>query len=130
MPPVKKEPNFKLGINLEDLDRIDPIMRQRLLHKRLDLENPVRIATNSLEVAIPFVCNLRDAATICDIIRSEDRKAGDAPTRIYLKNGTRDWKRTSPNTLFGVQVKGQLHLNPQVFNVPIEHTPPEREALF
>lgn len=123
MPKIKrnKELNFQLAIHLDDLDRIDSIIRQKMFKDRLNLVDPVTVNDG---VALAFSCSLLTAATLADIIRSEDRKAGDMPTRIYLRNGSGNWEAVPKNAIFTVTVKGNIHLNPGLFCVQIPQEPP------
>lgn len=125
------EPNFRLAIALDDLDRVDPIARQKMLAHRLDLENPIRITNKVCDAAVAFCCKIVDAAIICDLIRGEDRKAGDTPSRIFLDKGE-GWKSVPGNAVFTVTVRGTIKLNPQLFDVIVlNHTPlPVRTLTF
>lgn len=126
-----EEPNFRLAIALEDLDKVDPIARQKMLAHRLDLENPIRITSKICDAAVTFCCKIVDAALICDILRSEDRKAGDTPTRIFLDKGE-GWKAVPSNAVFTVEVRGSIKLNPQLFDIIVlNHTPlPVQKLTF
>lgn len=106
---------YRLAIDLKDLDRLDPVIRTRLLKGRLDLANPIQISKDRAipDHAIPFSCGLLSAATICDIIRSEDRKSGDFPTQLYIYKTT--WNRIPSHVALTIQVKGSVKLNPTIF---------------
>lgn len=121
--PREKEPQMNLAICEEDLERIDPIVRANTLKHRLDLEHPFRVFSNSNEIGVVFVCRLLDAAIICDIIRSEDRKGGDIETRIYIQEEGRQWQRVGKSAVFAVTVGGKLVLNPKLFQTEIVHKP-------
>ncbi len=132
MPKTNKpsaEERFRLAISLEDLDRIDPIQRANLLHRRLDLQEPIRLSRHSAEVIVLFRCSLKDAGYICDIIRSEDRKNGDSITRIYLQCDGGPRKRTGDNQVLIVQLNGVSSLNPILFQEPITLIPIARSKF-
>lgn len=121
MPPVKKEANFKLAINLYDLDRLDPHIRVKLLVGRIDLLKPIKVAKDRVEPepAVVFNCGLLTAASICDIIRNEDRNNGDFPTRLYIYR--QDWSRIPSHIQLTIVVGGKIVLNPEFFKVTINN---------
>ncbi len=109
----------RLGINPYDLNRLLQDERANTL-KMLNQTRVVRVdKEQSDEVALVFVCNLSDAARLCDTIRSWDAKAGDRPTRVYLcKN--RVWERLPGKALLSlVDGDGRVRLNPKWFTVKV-----------
>lgn len=76
-----------LAVNLADLDRMDPALRGPLLHGKLDLKaGHIRVDPRRVdEFAVGFTCDLLTAATLCDVVRSNDRKLRQSPTRVYLR---------------------------------------------
>ncbi len=111
---------WKLAINLYDLDRIAPTLRTKLFSGRLDLSKPLSTAWDRTnikeEVAVLFTCDLLTAAIICDTVRSHDRKAGDFPTRLYLKR--KSWARIpSGVVLTALTEENKCVLNPKVFSL-------------
>lgn len=109
----------KLAINLYDLDRLPADMRGKLLGGRLDLSSPIRTDWDRKdspdELALLFTCPLLTAAIVCDIIRDWDVKAGDFPTRIYLKR--KEWTRIPSHKRLTVVAGSKSHLNPDFFKI-------------
>lgn len=107
----------RLAVALADLDRVDPSIRGKLLAGRLDLTSTVRVGQDRMEdvPAVVFICPLLEAAIICDVLRSHDRKAGDPPTGIYI-NKAASWSRVTNNTVLTVLVDGKARLNPVIFS--------------
>lgn len=106
----------RLAVSLADLDRIDPSIRGSLLAGKLDLTKAIRVGQDRMEdvPAVVFSCDLLTAATVCDILRSHDRKVGDPPTGIYINKAT-SWSRVINSTVLTVLVDGKARLNPAVF---------------
>lgn len=127
MPPLAKsqprpradqpERAERLAVNLFDLDRIDPFIREQLGLARKLVAEAIRIdADRSDETAVAFGCPLEEAAATLDIIRDHDRRAGDHPTRAYLRRRAGGaWERMPANAVFSVIMRGQLALNADVF---------------
>lgn len=67
------------------------------------------------EVAVGFTCSLRDASILVDVLRSEDRKMGDPPTRVYIYKRPVGWKRLPKDAVLTVIMDAKVHLNPKVF---------------
>lgn len=117
MPIIpSKDHKHKLAIALPDLDRVSSEMRAKLLAGRLDLTQIIRVGQDRMEdvPAVVMTCDLLTAATICDILRSNDRQVGDPPTGLYLLKST-SWSRITNNTVLTVIVDGKVALNPVVF---------------
>lgn len=113
----------KLAVNLIDLDRLPPLSMEKMILP-YTIKKAIQCGQTKEDVGIEFNCDLLQAAVICDMIRSEDHKSGDTPTRLYLFNGS-IWKRLSdeavltrvscpPGSLNGPKIS----LHPQVFDVP------------
>lgn len=108
----------RLAINLSDLDRVTPEMRINLLKGRInpskDQVITITVKEGQTERAIPFTCELLQAALVCDIIRSHDRQAGDTEARIYIeKDG--EWKKMERTAI--LTISGGKKLNPKYFDV-------------
>ena len=146
MPPLFKqhEPSMpacgdRLAVNLADLDRIDPFVREAMgLAQKLDATAPIYTDPDRWdETAVAFRCDLLTAACLLDVIRDHDRRAGAAVTRTYVNKGYGWVKLPGGTTLVlpGVSYKGTTvadRLNPDVFNVAAEHAaaPPKVERVF
>lgn len=132
----------RLAISLPDLDRLDPEVRKRLLKGRLDL-NPIKAniphgKSVREEVFVRFSCPLLEAGKVCDVVRAEDKRAGDDPTRVYIlrppttKHPDAEWTKlpgtatfTVPDVPEGVDdpkimAEAEWILNPKVFPAPKE----------
>ena len=111
----------RLAINLFDLTKIDLFVRQMLgLAAKLDAKaGPIRVDRDRPdETAVAFHCltatDLLMAAALCDVIRNNDRKVGDVPTRTYLKRQV--WSRLPGFAVLTlVDADGTLRLNPEWF---------------
>lgn len=118
--PDLPEEGTALAINLLDLERVHPTVRESLLGHGLFLlhQRPVLMDRERMmdETGLAFACPLLQAAAICDLIRDHDRKAGDTPTRVYLRR-VRAWEKVSAE----VSLMQGDRLNPKVF-------PPQRAA--
>ncbi len=107
----------QLSVNIFDLDRIESSIRQMLLGGKLDLSKALTIGERPDDRAVGFCCDLLSAACLCDIMRSNDRKFGDSPTRIYMRSRLNlPWFKIDANiVLTGLGEDEAIHLNPQIF---------------
>lgn len=105
----------RLAINLYDLDRLLPFVRETLLGGKLDLKGGAIWVDRSRpdETAVAFACSLETAGAICDVIRSHDREAGDYPTRVYVFR--RSWTKLPTDAVLTVMADGKCLTNPAVF---------------
>ncbi len=113
----------KLSLNVYDLNNLDSLLRAKLLGGKLDKDNPVLIDRNDeSETAIILTADLLVSATVCDIIRSEDRRLNETPTRVYLhRNGS--WTKLPRSVLLTIIENGKVILNPEIFTQEIIITP-------
>jgi hypothetical protein len=116
MPKIgQAERREKLAINLFDLDRVDPTIRQILLGGKVDLTNAIKMDKNRFdEAGVAFICPLLQAASICDIVRSHDRELGDFPTRVYLMR-VAAWEKLPNAAVLTLILDGKTMLNPAIF---------------
>ncbi len=122
----------RLSLNVYDLARLDWDLRSKLLQGKLDLENLIWVDRNDEnETGILLTVPLLTAATICDIIRSEDRRNHATPTRVYMqKTPDSNWYKLWSNVLFTIVEDGKVLLNPSVFPyIPIALVPLEGESF-
>lgn len=118
--PRASERREGLAVNLFDVtERIqDDELRQRLLKGKLDTRRESLIEAKSRdklrETGAVFTCDLLTAALTCDLIRNNDRKAGDYPTRVYVRYAT-VWERVTAAVVLTEVVGGKVILNPEVF---------------
>jgi hypothetical protein len=121
----------KLALNLEDLGRMIPEARQAFLGGKLGgmvwVDKTVKDGC-----AVELTCEFTDAALVCDLIRSEDRRLGRTPTRLYLFRRT--WTQLSSTAVL-TQVRQpdkKVVLNPDLFQPETVFIPsqPEVEGLF
>lgn len=112
---VEIRPRERLAINLFDLDRINLTIRGMLLADKLDASRAIPMDRDrGDERAVEFSCDLLTAATVCDTIRSHDRKAGEAPTRVYLWRGS--WSKLGGSVvLTQLMGDGRCRLSPEFF---------------
>lgn len=121
MPKIVEEDiqinGFGIAINLIDLDRVDQLVRQLLLAGKLDLSRDAVIQTDKDhfdEMAVRFTCDALTAACVCDTIRNHDRRAGDYPTRVYVRKAVA-WVKVAGNEHLSIVVGDKVLLNPKVF---------------
>jgi hypothetical protein len=112
----------RLAVSLKDLNRMVPEVRRKMTEGKLDLTEIVRVGEKENTPALAFSCDLLTAATICDIIRSEDRRVGDTPTGVWIFR--RAWTRVGGGILLTIMVDGEVRLNPEVFSVEVEVVAP------
>lgn len=109
-----------LAINLFDLERLDPMVREQLFGHGLFHLHPRPIWMDKEvmeETGLAFACQLLQASAICDFLREKDRKDGRTVTRVYLRR-VRAWTRL-PSDVILVKYG---RLNPAIF-------PPERAVV-
>lgn len=117
-PPLsveaKPEGVEAIAVVIADLDRIVPSIRQMALSGKLDLSTPIRVDPERMdETAVRFSCDLLTAATLCDVIRANDRKAGDHPTRVWVKR--RAWTKLPGTAMLTLIERGAVVLDPEWF---------------
>lgn len=114
----------RLACNLYDLDRVPASMRA-IVAARLDKTKPIDMGwdrKSDTEVAVAFNCDLLSAAILCDKLRSDDRAAGDSPTRLYLFK--KAWTRVASHiVLTELLPDGSCRLSPEVFVQEVEAAP-------
>ena len=127
----------QLAVNICDLTRVGKEAREMLLGGRLDVAGgPIRTDPERLdESALAFSCDLLTAACCLDVMRDHDRRAGDYPTRCYVKTAS-VWNKLPGHAVLTVAVNdhenhGRATLNPEWFPhvaapVVIEHSGPRR----
>lgn len=131
LKPIEVESDGpELGVNPLDLSRIPEAVRAAMLGGKLDLERgPIRVdAERPDEVCVAFRCDLLAAAALLDVIRGNDRRAGDFPTRAYVRR--RSWSKLPGSALLSVVRGGRVSLNPEVFAEDgAEPLPPPAERV-
>lgn len=111
--PGPSATGLTLAINLIDLERVAPQVREELFGHGLLLLDPAPIwmdKEDMEETGLAFACNLMQAAAICDILRGHDRKVGQPPTRVYLRK-IKAWTKLAGDVILVLYGK----LNPAVF---------------
>jgi len=117
--------SIELAINLWDLDRTPVEVKKQLLSGALDLSSAIRVGAGEEDSAVMFICGLRKAALICDMLRSYDRSVNDPLARVYINRTypLGEWvsvPSTVPLTIVHtLDNRKDLLLNPRVF--PTEH---------
>lgn len=144
MPPIGKKPFYKLGINLFDLDQVDPDLRKKLLvdkegKERVNRANAVHVELDRISptMAVVFTCDILTAALVIDILRSECRRLGKELIRGYINRGGESWARLlSRQVLTILDENRKPQLNPEIFrpDEPVEPSEPiaplEPERMF
>jgi hypothetical protein len=117
MPPLKERRKEQLAINLFDLDKLETTLRLFVTGGKLDFKRPVRVGEAVAETAIPFSCELLEAATACDVLQGELRKVKLDPVRVYLLKAAfeANWVKLPVATQFTLIHGNEVILNPQVF---------------
>lgn len=109
----------KLAIWLSDVERLPPQMRLEM-YPHLDLNKIHRTGKGERIEESPtlaFKCPLLQAALICDVVRSHDRKVGARPSELFVNRSGDDdgWRRIVYGDMLTVVVNGRAILNPAVF---------------
>lgn len=134
MMPKPGAAQERLGLNLYDLEAIHPDLYKRTLSGVLDLrrEAVIRVGSGTVDTAVPFSCALLLAATLCDILRSENRKFREPPIRVYLSSSQGVWTKLGKDAVLttvgdrdGVRV---VELDPRVFR-SLAHASPDVPLL-
>lgn len=111
----------KLAVNIPDCDYIPAVFREAMgLSKKVDLTKPTLVYRNKNkseedEYGFVFTCPLLEAALLCDMIRSRDRKVGFVPTRLYIFRRT--WQKILNGTVLTETVDGKARLSRKVFRI-------------
>lgn len=119
---------YRIAINLDDLDRMPDVIRRKLLAGKVAVK-PIRVNSINDETAVPFTCDDLTAACICDLIRSNDAKLEETPTRVYLKRGA-GWNRLRTEDSLSILIDGRPMLSPALFGTKLEAIPLETEAVL
>lgn len=123
-PEQKLTKSCRLGINILDVDRINPLLRPKLLNGKVDLSRDrIEVIPDSPEDKIlVFTCPPILAALTIDMIRSENRAEGDEVVRAYVCVGDR-WKKLESNAILTEPENGQYILNSNHFPIEVEAAP-------
>lgn len=98
MPTPIEDRREELAINFLDLEKIHPELHAKLqLSQRLDVDNLLKVEGGK-SIALKFTCPLLTAAIICDIMRSQCKKAGEPIIRVYLKRSDA-WTKLSDSAI-------------------------------
>jgi len=122
----------RLAINLFDLDKISPFIRDQMgLASKLDAAGgAIKVdADRPDETAVAFSCDALAAACLLDVIRQHDRSAGDRPCRAYANRG-RGWTKLPADAVLTEARDGKLRLNPSLFGGGEVAAPPQAERVF
>lgn len=127
-----------LAANVADLTRLPEIIRDSTLRGPdgawvID-RTPIRTDPDRPdEAAVRLTCPLLRAAAVLDVIRNHDRRCGDHPTRVYLRQA-RAWERLPRDAVLTEVVDGKIVLNPAIFRTgrtlaAAEPPPPQKIAF-
>lgn len=122
----------KLGLNLFDLERVEPGLRLRATKGKLDLSG-IRRGAAEEDRLLALSCPLAEAALLCDVLRSEARRAGEQ-LRCYLRREEgQPWQRLPADAVLTRIVGGKAELEPRWFgrehSAPTEARPIEVEVI-
>ena len=107
--------NVELAVNLPDLDRVSPFIREILLRGKITLKKAILVDRDRYdELAVKFTCDLLTAACACDVLRTKDRREKRYPTRVYLRT-KKAWTKIPGDKALTLVKDGDLRLNPEVF---------------
>lgn len=123
---INGQPRYRLAINVHDPDRLDDVTRQSLLGPVSFVRPLIWVDKNvEDEQALEFACDLLTAATVCDVIRMHDKKAGDVPCRVYVMRqrharqldavNPSTWVKLPADALLTIISGGRCILNPKLF---------------
>lgn len=131
MPKLATTRAERLALTLADLDRLDPGIRRKMLGGRIAL-TPVRADDGIIRadgVIIPFVCPLLESAMIADVLRFQDKQAGNRVTGVWLDRG-RGWRKLASDAVLTVKVNETFILNPAVFDDAFDAPPPDMDVTI
>lgn len=114
---------IRLGINLWDIDHINPFIRDIALKGKIDTNaKPILIDKHRPdETCVPFTCDLLNAALTLDILRQEQQNTNDPPIRAYIYR--RVWSRLPNAAVLTLVDNGKTLLSPEVFREPQDTEP-------
>lgn len=114
----------QLAVSLQDLARLDPLLRAKLLKGRLEAAFDPFLAEHAKDsVAVLLPVPLLTAAAVCDMLRSWDRELGDRPTRLWLRpRPEASWRRLPSHVVLTAIKDGTVILNPRWFSVTVVTT--------
>ena len=107
-------PGPRLAVNIADLTRIDPVICEMMLSGKLGRSPIAADPGRPDEAAVEFICDLLTAAAACDVMRGHDRRAGDHPTRVYLRRAVA-WVKLPAAAQLTLVEDGKCVLNPEWF---------------
>lgn len=112
---INTEPDDKarLALSIYALDQLDPQARARV-STILDGTKLVRPTERKDDAAVEFRCDLLQAAVIVDSLRSEDRRQGDPPTKVWLRRPGEGWEKVPDSAVLTSVVDGKPVLAPWV----------------
>ncbi len=136
MPTPIAIEEHRIAIAVDDVLRMEPLLRSNLVGGRLS-KTHVRIEQGDSRVAaVEFTCPAIEAAAICDVIRDQDRDAEESPSRVYVWRG-KTWSRVPADVelVVGEFAAGeQPVLNPKLFGRTVDATeavePESQDQLF
>lgn len=120
----------RLGLSIFDLDVLHPDVRRILLGGKLSLVKD-QVARIDGDAVAPFRCPLIEAAIAADLVRSECRRVGDPPPRLYISLASA-WRRLPAEAVLTETVGGSPRLSERWFPpVPgeIPFAPPDFGAV-
>ena len=122
-----------LAIDIYSLDRLDPELFKRILASRLDSKRVVEIPLGAQTVrVIPFRfgCTSLAAAISIDVIKSENRRAGQPEVQCYVKLDGK-WLRVPSGTTLTTRIGDRYVLNQSIFGVlsPDDLLPPPSKSV-
>lgn len=114
--PVFESSAPALAVNIADLTRLHPSIRQMILQGRIDPKAaPIRTDRERPdEAAVELRGDLVTVASIVDILREHDGRAGEYPIRAYIRRG-KTWTKLPGNATLTLVLNNDVVLNPEHF---------------
>lgn len=121
-PPSSPEKGWRLALNVPDLTRVPEFIRGSLLAGKVAKgAEPIRVDKQRPdETAVELSCDLLTAALVADVLRSNDRKTGDHPTRVYLRRREGAWIKLPHSAVLTEVVNGKSELSAKWFPDQVE----------
>ena len=106
----------------------------KLLAGRIDIAKVLRVGQGEKIDDVPavaFCCELLEAATVCDLLRSNARRLKQPPPELYLSKGGERWARVTYDAVLTMVSAGKLKLHPKAFpSEAVVGPPPKVKPLF
>lgn len=126
---AEQERTERLAIAVACAERVMGYGDGKLISGKLDLKTVLRVGQGEKiddVAAVPFVTTLLEAATVCDLLRSNARRLKQPPPELYLSRTGERWARITYDTVLTIVSAGKVKLHPKVFPTEAVMGPPPK----